>query len=353
MMNVLLVALALAAGDDAAQVKAVQGALAAAEPKLHRCWEQAAAENWNVEGRVGVRAVVGVAGRIERVEVEGGALRRPELVACVRDAFAGLDLGTAFAPGDSVELPVEFKAEPNVTLKKDDAPVLKVPGSQATARILIDKQTAGATKASLTWVELKPSVRWTPPCCSSTAVVVVTKGRAKALGGEAVTVGDAVVYPAESRSPELMASMRTELLVLLTPPGEEQAYRTGKYVTAIGAGKPTPARVYNAQHLEKRPILDGKGDVVMIVDDEKAAYTGRIHLDPGATVPEHAHADEAEIIYVLEGGGDMTIDGEKYPVTPFTAVYVPPGAKHSFTATRQTVAVQFYAPSGPEKRFKK
>jgi mannose-6-phosphate isomerase-like protein (cupin superfamily) len=73
------------------------------------------------------------------------------------------------------------------------------------------------------------------------------------------------------------------------------------------------------------------------------------------TVPEHAHAKEAEILWITTGTGEMTVDGSKYPVEPFMAIHIPPGARHSFTASPQSVpveAIQYYAPSGPEQRFK-
>jgi quercetin dioxygenase-like cupin family protein len=79
---------------------------------------------------------------------------------------------------------------------------------------------------------------------------------------------------------------------------------------------------------------------------------GIIELPSGASVPEHVHAKETELLYVLSGSGTMTVGGVKVAVTPTTVVQIPPNTKHAFTATAGVRAVQFYAPAGPEQRFK-
>jgi mannose-6-phosphate isomerase-like protein (cupin superfamily) len=35
-----------------------------------------------------------------------------------------------------------------------------------------------------------------------------------------------------------------------------------------------------------------------------------------------------EIYLVLEGTGEIELDGDRYPLKPFTAVYIPPGCRH-------------------------
>ncbi|HET9624096.1 MAG TPA: cupin domain-containing protein, partial [Kofleriaceae bacterium] len=69
-------------------------------------------------------------------------------------------------------------------------------------------------------------------------------------------------------------------------------------------------------------------------------------------VPEHVHARESELLYILAGGGTMTVNGVALPVTPTSVVQIPAGARHAFTATSDVRAVQVYTPGGPEQRFK-
>lgn len=42
----------------------------------------------------------------------------------------------------------------------------------------------------------------------------------------------------------------------------------------------------------------------------------------------HYHKRMTEIYVVLEGKGEMELDGERVPVKPMTAVYIKPGCRH-------------------------
>ena len=59
-----------------------------------------------------------------------------------------------------------------------------------------------------------------------------------------------------------------------------------------------------------------------------------------------------ELLYLLAGGGTMTVAGVDLAVTPTSAVQVPRNTPHAFTATSSVRAVQIYVPGGPEQRFK-
>ena len=42
----------------------------------------------------------------------------------------------------------------------------------------------------------------------------------------------------------------------------------------------------------------------------------------------HYHKKLTEIYFILEGSGQMELDGEKLPVTPLTAIFIKPGCRH-------------------------
>ena len=42
----------------------------------------------------------------------------------------------------------------------------------------------------------------------------------------------------------------------------------------------------------------------------------------------HYHKTMTEIYLVLEGEGQMELDGQLYPVKPMTAIYIRPGCRH-------------------------
>lgn len=55
-------------------------------------------------------------------------------------------------------------------------------------------------------------------------------------------------------------------------------------------------------------------------------------LAPGRTTRRHYHAQTEEIYAVLEGTGDMEVDGDRRSVAPGDAVLIPPGAWHEIRA---------------------
>lgn len=54
---------------------------------------------------------------------------------------------------------------------------------------------------------------------------------------------------------------------------------------------------------------------------------------PNAYVEEHTHKVQEQIYYVLEGEGMLTLDDESRLMRPHDYIYLPPGARHSFTNT--------------------
>jgi mannose-6-phosphate isomerase-like protein (cupin superfamily) len=55
-------------------------------------------------------------------------------------------------------------------------------------------------------------------------------------------------------------------------------------------------------------------------------------LEPGEATERHYHAEAEEIYYVVEGRGEMELDGERRLVGVGDAVLIPPGAWHQILA---------------------
>jgi len=55
-------------------------------------------------------------------------------------------------------------------------------------------------------------------------------------------------------------------------------------------------------------------------------------LSPGQATERHHHAASEELYYLLDGEGEMEIDGERARVAPGDAILIPPGARHQITA---------------------
>ena len=61
-----------------------------------------------------------------------------------------------------------------------------------------------------------------------------------------------------------------------------------------------------------------------------------------------------EIIFVEDGEGTMRVGDQTVSIRPGTFLYIPPRTDHDFrpTGNRPLRAMQMYAPSGPEQRFR-
>ena len=55
-------------------------------------------------------------------------------------------------------------------------------------------------------------------------------------------------------------------------------------------------------------------------------------LAGGQATERHYHAQSEEIYYVVEGSGEMELDGERQQVGVGVAVLIPPGARHQIRA---------------------
>jgi mannose-6-phosphate isomerase-like protein (cupin superfamily) len=55
-------------------------------------------------------------------------------------------------------------------------------------------------------------------------------------------------------------------------------------------------------------------------------------LRPGQATARHYHREAEEIYYVVEGAGELEVDGERRRVTAGDAALIPPGAWHQIRA---------------------
>jgi mannose-6-phosphate isomerase-like protein (cupin superfamily) len=55
-------------------------------------------------------------------------------------------------------------------------------------------------------------------------------------------------------------------------------------------------------------------------------------LEPGQATERHYHARTEEIYFLLEGEGEMEVDGERRRVGPGDAVLIPAGGRHQIRA---------------------
>lgn len=120
---------------------------------------------------------------------------------------------------------------------------------------------------------------------------------------------------------------------------------------ALAAPEAPPAS--GVRHLDQAQIQSapsGKAHITHLAEGLNA-YLGKLVLEPGAAVPEHADATE-EYIHVLEGSGTITIDGVTHAVGAGSTVYMAAKAKVSFqNGPTRMVAIQVFAGPDPARKY--
>lgn len=87
---------------------------------------------------------------------------------------------------------------------------------------------------------------------------------------------------------------------------------------------------------------------------ETPAAVSVISMAAGATVPEHLHEGSTEILYIMEGGGTLTVGADVLTLVQGSVAYIPMNTLHSYinSPDERTTAVQVYVVPGPEQRFR-
>ncbi|HEY3069380.1 MAG TPA: cupin domain-containing protein [Gaiellaceae bacterium] len=94
-------------------------------------------------------------------------------------------------------------------------------------------------------------------------------------------------------------------------------------------------RVGSRERTDPFTTLDGS--TIRVLLDAASGGAGNqslaeAELAPGDTTQRHYHARTEEIYVVLEGDGEMEVDGDRERVGPEAAVLIPPGAWHQIAA---------------------
>jgi mannose-6-phosphate isomerase-like protein (cupin superfamily) len=85
------------------------------------------------------------------------------------------------------------------------------------------------------------------------------------------------------------------------------------------------------------PFTTADGSTIRVLLDAEAAAArnqslAEAVLEPGQATQRHYHAVSEEIYVLLEGEGEMEVDGARRRVGPGDAVLIPPGARHQIRA---------------------
>jgi mannose-6-phosphate isomerase-like protein (cupin superfamily) len=234
-----------------------------------------------------------------------------------------------------------------------------------------------ATHVLLATLELPPGQRFVPPISSCQDVLVyLADGTLEASGtgigsvdapatlypGDAVRFGpegDGLVVNASDESVRtIVAIARREDAGPARVAPEERSDRL--QCTTDRAADPlvAPTRLASYETTQPIHVAASSLDIRILLDADAAGaeHAGLAVLSgtPETRVAEHVHDDAAEVLYVEDGDGTMHVGARTLDIHPGVSVYVPAGEPHSFepTGRRPLRVLQFYAPSGPEQRFR-
>jgi quercetin dioxygenase-like cupin family protein len=373
---------------DPAFGRRVQEVLRRYGADVHGCYGVALAERPTLAGEVLVRLWVEQGGGVSRVDVLKDAAGSGRLTGCLTEAMrhwrapelAGTDVQQVVFPlafrsterAPQAEAEAGTPAGPRYVIPRTTARPGPLPGGKLEARVLVTAAAMGGAppQVSLTYLLLKPSARLAlHQHPGALELLYVLKGLARVRGAmpgavENAETGDLIVVPAGAvHNIEAAPLAALELLQMFAPAGPERAYldpspaaRAGTIPAVRQRSAATPEmtpRIIKAESLPSYAILDGKGSATLYLHKSGLgqAAVQRLEAGPGARIPEHQHDASDEIVYVMSGRGTMTVAGQSLPVVAGDAVHLPARVPHAIEVTERLVAIQCYAPAGPEQRF--
>jgi quercetin dioxygenase-like cupin family protein len=330
-----------AASDDE-KLAAIQKAMNELSPAAQQCWAAAATARFDIEGELTAQIDIGATS--SKATIVRDTAHDKTLATCLADLLSGWH----YAPplyGQTIQLPFKFTAPDGQSVI--DRQLVPFAGQGAVSiAVLLDENNTGNGAASMFAVKIAGGGS-TGIRTADRAELWYFQSPAK-VDGTPVAAGDMALVSAHTGRVIGADKGPVDAVLVMVPGGREGAARAGALPTPSSA-KSGSAKVLAAAAAKTY------GPATIFVDavTNKLLAASILALPKGATVPEHVHATESELLYVLAGAGTMTIAGTQVPVTSTSVIQIPPNTKHSFAASQDVRAVQIYTPSGPEERFKK
>ena len=100
-----------------------------------------------------------------------------------------------------------------------------------------------------------------------------------------------------------------------------------------------PAMELRNRDRDATPFTTKDGSTVREYLHSEAQSLAEASLAPRSTTRRHYHARSEEIYLVVEGGGELEVDGEVRAVGAGDAILIPPGRPHQLTAGDEGVRI--------------
>jgi quercetin dioxygenase-like cupin family protein len=333
------------------RLAAIQKAMNELDEAAQGCWAVVATERFDIEGDVSVLIDIGQG--TASASIATNTTRSDKLGACLTALMSNY----RWAPplyGQAIQLPFKFRAPTDGQNVIDRRLVAANGQGGVSVAVLLDDANSGNDAASMFELAVQANGTTGMRIAERTELwYLLGPARLRFPGGrmKELAAGD-MLYAPKGVGRELIASAGdVRAVIVVVPGGKEGSARAGALPTPLDqrgsapGARPLPASVaktYGPATIYAEPATI----------PDKALSASVLKLAKGATVAEHVHANETEMLYILEGSGTMTVNGVQLAVTPTSVVQIPPNTKHAFTASAEVRAVQIYTPAGPEQRFK-
>jgi putative monooxygenase len=337
--------------SDDEKLAAIQKAMNELDEAAQGCWAIAATERFDIAGDL--QATIDIAPTRAKVEL-ADRTKSDKLVRCMRQLLEGY----RWAPplhGQTIRLPFSFQAPAGQSVIDRNHVEWKGQDKLSLA-VLLDSANTGNAAASMFELAIATggSTGWRK---TERAELWYFLGDARVSNPDAgkdatrnVLAGEMMFVPAGGVRSVSAAGKDVHAVIVVVPGGKEGSARAGALPTPDAPPSKTLPFILPATSAKTY----GPATIFVEPATVKAAPLSAsvLALPAGASVPEHVHAGETEMLYILEGSGTMTIAGQQLAVTPTSVIQIPPNTKHAFSATANVRAVQVYTPAGPEQRFK-
>ena len=117
---------------------------------------------------------------------------------------------------------------------------------------------------------------------------------------------------------------------------------------ARGAGPASQPIVNYAEILKANPMPAGDMSQAIQVASDETTTLNVARFAPGAEVKPHMHKTHSETLYVIEGSGQMVIDGKETDIKPGSIIHIPMNTVHSAKLPGGLTALQVFAPEWKE-----
>lgn len=314
------------------QLAAIQKAMNELDEGAQGCWAVAATDRFDIAGEVAV--MIDIKATSAQATIVTDRTQNAKLSKCLIALMGGYP----WAPplhGQTIQLPFKFDAPNGQSVIDRQLVEARTQGNVSIA-VLLDEANSGNGAASM--LELHaPGGTGVRKADRPELWFWVTAG---SVGTDQVAAGDMAFVAAGA-----LREIKGNAVRVTVPGGIEGAARAGALPTPLAQGKQA-YRVLRAAGAKTY----GPAQIFL---EERPMAASILSLPAGAKVAEHVHANETEMLYILEGAGTMTVGGQPLAITSTSVVQIPPNTKHAFTATSAVRALQIYTPPGPEQRFKK